>query len=136
MVDRTKFLLVHAAPADPLFRYMPERSEHWLGEVRRINTDVLFVGHTHMPFVRTVDNCTIVNPGSIGQSKTGRTTACYATWEDGHIELKEYEYPIEETVLAIQRMPVPERDRQSLISILLTGRFPAPQSDPEILLSH
>jgi putative phosphoesterase len=136
MVDRTKFSLVHAVPTDPLFRQMPENSEHWLGEVRKTNTDVLLVGHTHMPFIRKVDGCTVVNPGSIGQPKTGRPSACYATWEDGCIDLKEYEYPVEETLHAIRQMPIPERDRQSLISILLTGRFPLPLNESEILLSR
>jgi putative phosphoesterase len=133
IVNKTRFQLVHAAPTDPLFGYLPADSEHWLSEVQRVNTDFLIVGHTHTPFVRQIDDCTIVNPGSIGQPKTGRPLACYAVWEDGRIDLKEYEYPIERTIADIRLMPIPERDQQALISILLTGQLAAPRSEKEIL---
>ena len=59
------------------------------------------MGHTHTPFVRRVGETIIVNPGSIGQPKTGRPFACYAVWEDGDILLKEYEYPIAETIVTL-----------------------------------
>jgi protein phosphatase len=125
-VLRTKFYLVHAAPTDPLFGYLPEDSEQWVKEVQTINADVLLVGHTHTPFTRKVGNCTVVNPGSVGQPKTGRPLACYAVWEDGQIYLKEYEYPVTETVREIQKMPLPKRDLESLISVLRTGQLPTP----------
>jgi protein phosphatase len=136
MIGRTRFHLVHAVPTDPLFGYLAEESEDWLREVERINADFLFVGHSHKPFIRQIDQCTIVNPGSIGQPKTGRPLACYATWEDGRIELKEYEYPIEETVADIRLMSIPERDQQTLISVLLNGQLPAPRGEAEVTLSR
>lgn len=134
IVDGTRFHLVHASPSDPLFGYLPEDSDQWIREVQKIDTDVLFVGHTHLPFIRKIDNCIIVNPGSIGQSKTGRPLACYAVWEDGRIALKEYEYPIEETIADISQMSIPERDRQALISILLTGQFAASRREVKIFV--
>jgi protein phosphatase len=69
------FYLVHAAPTDPLFGYRPQDSELWEKEIRSVNADVLIVGHTHTPFIRQVGSCTIVNPGSLGQPKTGRPLA-------------------------------------------------------------
>lgn len=82
----TGFYVVHAAPTDPLFAYCPENSDDWVREVQAIRADVLIVGHTHTPFVRRVSKTTIVNPGSLGQPKTGRPHACYAIWEDGAVE--------------------------------------------------
>jgi putative phosphoesterase len=94
MVGIQNFYLVHAAPTDPLFGYRRKDSDLWMKEVQWINADVLVVGHTHTPFIRQLGGCTILNPGSIGQPKTGRPLACYAVWEDGNISLKEYEYPL------------------------------------------
>lgn len=36
----------------------------------------------HTPFVRHEGKTVIVNPGSLGQPKTGRPLACYALWEN------------------------------------------------------
>jgi predicted phosphodiesterase len=127
-VDATKFYLVHASPSDPLFGYCPEQSERWVDEVARIGADVLIVGHTHMPFVRTVGKTTILNPGSLGQPKTGRPFACYALWEDGQISLKEYPYPLGETIQQIRLMPISAYDQDALIAVLHTGALPASQT--------
>ncbi len=129
MIDETKFYLVHASPMDPLFGYLPEDSEQCWSELYGVDADVLFVGHTHRPFIRQFEGCVVVAPGSIGQPKTGRPLACYAVWEDGQIELKEYEYPIEETIEEIAQMPISERDRRTLVSILRTGQFPAQRNE-------
>lgn len=123
-VDSNNFYLVHAAPSDPLFAYCPEESELWLQEVDCIDTDLLIVGHTHTPFIRRVGKTTIVNPGSLGQPKTGRPLACYAVWEDGRISLKEYIYPLRETIQQIRTMPISENDQDALIAVLATGTLP------------
>lgn len=124
-IGSTRFHLVHAMPTQPLFGYCPKFSPQWECEVQAVDADVLVVGHTHTPFVRVVGNTTILNPGSLGQPKTGRPLACYAIWEDGQISLREYEYPIEETIRDIRKMPVSEDDREALIAVLRTGTIPA-----------
>jgi len=125
-VGSTKFHLVHATPLDPLFGYCPVQSERWQEEVTLIDADVLVVGHTHTPFIRAVGKTTIVNPGSLGQPKTGRPLACYAMWEDGRISLKEYAYPISDTIQQIRSMPISAEDQDALIVVLQTGELPAP----------
>jgi protein phosphatase len=127
-VNSTRFYLVHATVTDPLFGYSPEQSERWLEEVTRIDADVLIVGHTHTPFVRTVGKTTIVNPGSLGQPKTGRPLACYALWKDGQISLKEYPYPRSDTVQQIRLMPISADDQDALIAVLETGVLPGGHS--------
>lgn len=123
-VDSTSFYLAHAIPTDPLFGYCAEESDRWKQEVSRIDSDVLLVGHTHTPFVRRIGKTLIVNPGSIGQPKTSRPLACYAVWEDGEVVLKEYEYPIADTIREICAMPVSEEDQEALIALLKTGLLP------------
>jgi len=124
-VGSTRFYLVHATPTDPLFGYCPEGSPSWLEQVACIDTDMLVVGHTHTPFIHREGRTTILNPGSLGQPKTGRPRACYAVWKDGQAFLKEYEYPIAETIRGIRAMPIPREDREALITVLQTGKIPA-----------
>jgi putative phosphoesterase len=125
-VDSTKFHLVHATLSNPLFGYCPEDSERWPEEVTLTDADVIVVGHTHTPFIRVIGKTTIVNPGSLGQPKTGRPLACYAVWEDGRISLREYAYPVNQTIQQIRSMPVSVADQDSLIAVLRTGELPAP----------
>lgn len=127
-VNSTRFYLVHSTPTDPLVGYCPEQSRRWQKEIERIEADVLLVGHTHTPFMRQVGKTVIVNPGSLGQPKTGRPLACYALWEDGRISLKEYPYPVEETIQQIRMMPVSVGDQDALIEVLETGALPADHS--------
>jgi len=126
-VDSTRFYLVHATPTDPLFGYCTEDSDRWEKEVDWARSDLLVVGHTHTPFIRHVGKTIIVNPGSLGQPKTGRPQACFAVWEDGHLSLKEYEYPIEDTIRQIRMMPITEEDQDALILVLKTGLLPGPK---------
>jgi len=119
-VDGTRFFLCHAAPSDPLYRYVPPESSDWDAEADRISGDVLLVGHTHKPFVRCTGSAIVVNPGSLGQPKRGKPLACYAIWDRG-IELHSFEYPIARTVAQIERMPIPPRVRADLIAVLQFG---------------
>lgn len=125
-LGEVRIYCVHATPSDPLFGYCAEISDRWQQEVDRIAADVLVVGHTHTPFIRRVGRTLIVNPGSLGQPKTGRPLACYALYEDGMFALKEYEYPIEKTIGGIREMPISTEDQEALISVLYRGTLPMP----------
>jgi protein phosphatase len=122
--NSTRFYLVHAMPSDPLFGYCPGEYDRWKQEVAGINADVLIVGHTHTPFAKQVGSTTILNPGSLGQPKTGRPLACYAVWQDGEISLKEFEYPVAETICGIRGMPILPDEQHALIGLLETGSLP------------
>ena len=73
-----------------------------------------------------------MNPGSLGQPKTGRPLACYAIWEDGNISLKEYDYPLQKTIRQILRMPLSKQERAELVAVLETGGLSVPTGDPPI----
>jgi hypothetical protein len=77
--------------------------------------------HTHTPFLKRAGLTTILNPGSLGQPKTGRPLACYAVWEDGRISRKEYEYPLADTIQGIHEMPISMESKAALIAVLETG---------------
>lgn len=120
-IDGMRFYLVHAIPTNPLFGYCPENSDQWERDLDWVRADVLLVGHTHTPFIRKIGGKTILNPGSLGQPKTGRPLACYAVWEDGEMFLKEYPYLLTEVIDEILRMPVSQDVQDDLIAVLKTG---------------
>jgi len=117
----TTFYLVHAKPSDPLYGYCPQDSSDWVREIEYVPAEIVLVGHTHTPFIRRIGRRTLVNPGSLGQPKTGKPDACYAVWEDGRIELKSYPYPFEKTIAKVKALPVPLAIQQDLITVLRAG---------------
>ena len=122
--ENARFYLCHAIPTDPLFGYCEAESSQWLTEVENVDADVILVGHTHVPAMRSIGSRVVVNPGSLGQPKTGSPEARYAVWEDGRIELKSYTYPFEATVAKLQNLPIEARLRNELSTILRTGVIP------------
>ena len=77
------FHLTHARPSNPLYGFCLQSSEEWVGEVEALSADVLLVGHTHVPFLRRIGNRVLLNPGSLGQPRTGSPVARYAVWQAG-----------------------------------------------------
>ena len=119
--ENKHFYLCHARPSDPLYGYCPEDSPDWVNEALSINADVLLVGHTHTPFIRRIGAGVVINPGSLGQPKTGKPDACYAVWEDGFFRLKQYSYPVAKTVEKLKALSFPKEVEQDLITVLKTG---------------
>lgn len=117
----TRFQLVHATPSDPHYGYLLADDDGWAAELESVDADVLFVGHTHTPFIRKIGNKTVVNPGSIGQPRRGKPRPSYAVWEDGVLELRSYDYPIEMTVAKLQKLGHPPEVEAELIRILREG---------------
>jgi predicted phosphodiesterase len=101
--------------------YCPEQSEQWVKELGQVKADVLLVGHTHIPFVRQIGNRVVVNPGSLGQPKTGKSDACYAVWEDGLFSLKSFPYAVDETIGRLRSLGFPQEVETDLITVLQTG---------------
>jgi protein phosphatase len=119
--QNTRFYLCHAKPSDPLYGYSAPDSPDWVAEVATLQTDVLLVGHTHLPLMRRIAKHLIVNPGSLVQSMTGKAEACYAVWEDGSFELKTYSYPVEEAVAKVRALSFPQDVETDLVHILRNG---------------
>jgi putative phosphoesterase len=122
--SETRFFLCHATPSDPLYEYRKADSAKWIEECRRLAVDTILVGHTHIPFSRSFNGQILVNPGSIGQPKTGNADACYAVWEDGRVSLRTYAYPINDTIEKIRSMPIGKKIQEDLITVLECGGLP------------
>ena len=118
--DGKKFHLCHAMPSDPLYGYCPGDSEIWAEEVEAIHANYLLVGHSHTPFIRKVGLTMVVNPGSLGQPKTGKPDACCAVWYHDHFELKQFAYPFNETVSKLRKLPVSQEVKRDLEAVLVS----------------
>lgn len=123
-VDGRRFFLCHAAPSDSLFKYGPTEAAFWTPEAAAVSTDILLVGHTHLPFVMDLGAKRVANPGSVGQPKHGVPEACYAVWEDGTVSLRSCRYPVEETVKKVLALPIDIHIRRQLAAVLETGATP------------
>lgn len=120
----TSFYVCHAVPSDPLYGYCEAESPRWLAEVENVSADIILVGHTHVPSVQSFGSRLVVNPGSLGQPKTGSPEACYAVWQDGNTELRSCSYPVEPVVAKVQALPIQDTLRDELSAILRTGEIP------------
>jgi predicted phosphodiesterase len=60
------FQCFHGSPRDPLWEYVYPYSDF---EQFQRQEGLIFLGHTHESFVKQVDECWVMNPGSIGQPR-------------------------------------------------------------------
>ncbi|MFQ6013707.1 MAG: metallophosphoesterase family protein [Thermoplasmata archaeon] len=72
----TRLRLVHGSPADPDEYVFPHQADGSL--LKLAGTEVLIMGHTHIPFVREGEEGLILNPGSVGQPRDGDPRASWA----------------------------------------------------------
>ena len=120
-LDDTRFLLVHATPRDPLDEYGPPEEEFWERRLRGVDADVVCVGHTHHPYMLEVGDKLVINPGSVGQPRDGDPRGSYAVVESRRVELKRFEYPVDDTLRPIQESRLPEDAKAMLAEAFRTG---------------
>jgi putative phosphoesterase len=122
-VEGKKFLLSHGSPNGDMYKYLrPDVTDKEMeSELRDIDADIVFIGHTHLPMVREIHGITIVNPGSVGQPRDGIPMASYAVWEDGRVEIKRVRYDIEATVKGLLATNIPSNYVSMLARILREG---------------
>jgi putative phosphoesterase len=122
-IEGAKCVACHAAPSDPLYRYLRansiEQLEHELEIAGR--PDFLFFGHTHWPMNRRLGKALVVNPGSVGQPKDGHGCAAYAIWQDGQVAQRLVPYDVGETIQALADTPLDSTDVAALSHVLRTG---------------
>jgi putative phosphoesterase len=120
------WLTLHATPADPLYDYrlQPDASDQLVDKLTRdAQADVMVVGHTHLPYLRTRRKMQIVNPGSVGQPLDGNPQASYAIWDHGRITLERISYDEDGVIRELQSLPLEQRHRDALCRTLRLGRI-------------
>ncbi len=78
-VDGRRLLLVHGGPDDPIEGYIYPDTD--LGPYADLPYDLIFMGHTHRPFVRRRGAKLFVNVGSVGLPRDHGATAACALWD-------------------------------------------------------
>jgi putative phosphoesterase len=120
-IEGTRYFLVHATPRDPLNELAPADSDFWARRLQNVDADVICVGHSHQPYVLTVGDKLVINPGSVGMPRDGDPRASYVVIEDRRVEIKRVAYAIEDTIRAIQASPLADDAKIMLTETLQTG---------------
>lgn len=82
-------ILVHGTPTLNTLYWDQGRSDEFcrrmIAAAHATAGHVIACGHTHIPWIRTVDGVLLVNAGSVGRPKDGNPAACYAIleWDQG-----------------------------------------------------
>jgi putative phosphoesterase len=123
-----KFFLTHATPTDNLFKYLlPDSPDYvWGQKIEGLDADFVLLGHTHLSMVKRIYETTIVNPGSVGQSKDVPSMASYVIWNDGDVEVKRIAYGINKTIERILSTPLNTHIKSSLVTVLEHGHLKNP----------
>lgn len=120
-IDGLKLYFTHGSPRSNYEYIRPDTPESEIDEmVSGIDADVVFIGHSHVPFVRTFRNMLIINPGSAGQPRDGNWHASCAVFDTSRreTELVRLEYDINATCRTVEeRMP----NADELTAILRRG---------------
>ena len=114
-----RFRLVHATPQGDLFEYL--NMDQWANRLGGVDADFVLLGHTHVQGMRIFGGITVVNPGSVGLARDGGGKACYAIFQDGHVQLKQIHYDVERTVEA-RAAPLPASVAEGLTRVLSGNR--------------
>lgn len=72
-------------------------------------SDFLVLGHTHVPFVRSLDMGTVINPGSVGQPRDGDPRASIMVYDHKlrRFEVKRLAYDIDAVAEAMRSSDLP-----------------------------
>ncbi len=82
-LDEVRTHMVHGSPKEPLEEYVfpDEAKEHLQSFLTLTKSDLLLLGHTHIPMNIPVGSGRVVNPGSVGQPRDGDPRASFAILE-------------------------------------------------------
>jgi putative phosphoesterase len=109
-----KVAMCHGSPNDPLYEYVYKETHEHLFDyyLQKENSNVIAMGHTHLPFLWVGKNGAVLNPGSVGQPRDGDKRASFAiiNVEDDVPVVEHYrvEYDIDSAVKKILEAGLPE----------------------------
>ncbi|MFM9951272.1 MAG: metallophosphoesterase family protein [Saprospiraceae bacterium] len=105
-VDNINILMCHGSPWDPNMYLYPDTQKSTLNRACSSGTDIVLIGHSHYQFAYSYLGTTLINPGSVGQS---RQTGGLADWavldtENGAIQLLSTPYDTSELIKEVFRI--------------------------------
>ena len=86
ILEDNKTYIVHGSPQQPYREYLhPENIQQKADNLHNVTgSQLIFLGHTHIPSIHFTEKGLIINPGSVGQPRDGNPMASYM-----HIEIDE-----------------------------------------------
>lgn len=87
-IDNNKLLLCHGSPWDNNEYIYPDADHNTLKKCALKGYDLVILGHTHYPMVKSLGFTNIINPGSVGQCRD-RNREFGAKWALYNTETKE-----------------------------------------------
>jgi putative phosphoesterase len=121
---KKKIMLIHGGPEYPLDQYIYPKDTQDINStfefMELVKVDVLFLGHTHVPFKAEMDGLTICNPGSVGQPRDGDSRASYLVYntEKNTLEFQRILYDLTSTINGVKKHHLPNE----LVERLLVGK--------------
>jgi putative phosphoesterase len=90
-----KMLLVHGGPKDYINQYVYEDTDINVDDIKE---DIIFIGHTHCPFRKKVNQKTLVNIGSCGMPRDDGRFGSFAVFDASQGEVNLYRFKLPETL--------------------------------------
>lgn len=120
--DELELALVHASPGDLWRAPAPDADDEELLETYGpLEAAIAVYGHIHRPYVRRIQDLTVVNSGSVGNPFDEDPRAGYVLFEDGEPEIVRVEYDVEREVHTLLRSRYPDAER--IAEMRRTGAF-------------
>jgi len=93
-----RIVMIHGSPGDHLNEYVyPDWNDSFFkGFLETTKSDILILGHTHIPFIKKFGEKFVVNPGSVGQPRDRNPKASFVILdpERMNFETKRIKYDI------------------------------------------
>jgi predicted phosphodiesterase len=104
------FTIYHGSPRNRLLEYVFPVYPLEKLDFSSLDSDVLVLGHTHVPFVRNLKSGLVFNPGSTGQPRDSDPRAPYAILdaEKKEVALKRVAYDIDRVAEEIRKKDLPK----------------------------
>jgi len=112
-IEGVTILLVHGSPLNYLLEYVkPEIDAERLKIIAKsVEEEIIITGHTHLMMAKHLFGKTILNPGSVGRTKDGKSGATYLIIEIDkgvfNYKFKFVEYEVKKTVEKIIKVGLP-----------------------------
>jgi putative phosphoesterase len=109
--DRPKMLLVHGSPRrinEYLYADRPPATFERIAKLA--GTDILFFGHTHLPYHKRVAGTMFVNTGTVGKPRDGDVRAGYALVDLGRrteVSHRRVAYNVADAAAAVRQSGLP-----------------------------
>lgn len=107
VADGPSVLMVHGSPRDQ-DEYVHEDSVDGR-MLSQAEADIVVMGHTHVPYVRRLEQGVVLNPGSVGQPRDGDPRGSFAVLDTGTLEggIVRFDYPADEAAEAVVSAGLP-----------------------------